>query len=134
MTDTASNIIPRQPRRMARPQELAVSETTSSSTPETHESDPPTNCALRQVTKKSVVLSLLRREGGARLSEMMSATGWLPHTTRAFLTGLRKRGHAIVRSEAEDGTSFYWLAAVKTEPIAAVSLASVTNDDVRGAG
>ena len=27
--------------------------------------------------------------------ELVAATGWLPHTTRAALTGLRKRGYAV---------------------------------------
>ncbi len=32
---------------------------------------------------------------GATLAELVAATGWLPHTTRAALTGLRKRGYAV---------------------------------------
>lgn len=35
--------------------------------------------------------------GGASLDELAGATGWLPHTTRAALTGLRKKGHAHTR-------------------------------------
>jgi hypothetical protein len=33
----------------------------------------------------------------------MSAVGWLAHTTRAALTGLRKRGYAIERERAGKG-------------------------------
>ena len=29
------------------------------------------------------------------LAKLVAATGWLPHTTRAALTGLRKRGYAV---------------------------------------
>lgn len=50
-------------------------------------------------TKAHQVLSLLRREEGATLDELISATGWLPHTTRAALTGLRKKGHVIEKSQ-----------------------------------
>jgi DNA-binding transcriptional regulator PaaX len=37
----------------------------------------------------------LQRGDGASLAELVAATGWLPHTTRAALTGLRKRGYAV---------------------------------------
>lgn len=61
-------------------------------------------------TKTAAVLELMRRDTGATLNELTAATGWLPHTTRAALTGLRKKGHAIVRSERDD-ISCYTLAA-----------------------
>ena len=41
------------------------------------------------------MLALLRREEGASSAELIDATGWLPHSMRAALTGLRKKGHAI---------------------------------------
>ena len=41
------------------------------------------------------VVELLRRDRGATIDELIDATGWLPHTTRAALTGLRKRGFAL---------------------------------------
>jgi len=38
----------------------------------------------------------------------VAATGWLPHTTRAALTGLRKRGYAVTidRSNKEQGSTY----------------------------
>ncbi|MHA6724313.1 DUF3489 domain-containing protein, partial [Sphingomonas sp. RS2018] len=59
-----------------------------------------------RVTKASTVLSLLQRDGGATLAELIEATGWLPHTTRAALTGLRKKGHAVVRGKRGDVTCY----------------------------
>ncbi|WP_097092264.1 DUF3489 domain-containing protein [Novosphingobium sp. Chol11] len=50
-------------------------------------------------TKSALVLEMLRREAGATLSELASATNWLPHTTRAALTGLRKKGHGIEKRQ-----------------------------------
>jgi hypothetical protein len=50
-------------------------------------------------SKRDTVLALLRRESGATLAELIQATSWLPHTTRAALTGLRKKGHCIERSK-----------------------------------
>ena len=44
-------------------------------------------------TKIAQVIGLLQQ--GATLAELVAATGWLPHTTRAALTGLRKRGYAV---------------------------------------
>jgi hypothetical protein len=40
---------------------------------------------------------------------MVEATGWLPHTTRAALTGLRKKGYAIQKSKNPDGVTVYRL-------------------------
>ncbi|MBU0832084.1 MAG: DUF3489 domain-containing protein, partial [Alphaproteobacteria bacterium] len=37
-------------------------------------------------SRSEQVLGLLRREEGASLDELVSATGWLPHSTRAALT------------------------------------------------
>ena len=64
-----------------------------------------------QATKSSQVLALLSRPDGALLAELIEATGWLPHTTRAALTGLRKKGHTIERSKRGDQTCYRALAA-----------------------
>ncbi len=47
------------------------------------------------VTKSVKLLTLLQTGTGASLEEMVEATGWRPHTVRAALTGLRKKGHTI---------------------------------------
>lgn len=68
---------------------------------------PPEECdahhesasAPERTTKSAMVLGLLRSAEGATLDELVTATGWLPHTTRAALTGLRKKGHAIERGK-----------------------------------
>jgi len=62
--------------------------------------------APRQGSKLAEVISLLGRKKGAGIEELISATGWLPHSTRAALTGLRKRGFAIERSRGEQGTVY----------------------------
>ncbi|MFD1104046.1 DUF3489 domain-containing protein [Sphingobium olei] len=58
-------------------------------------------------TKAALVLAMLEREGGATLDELTSATSWLPHTTRAALTGLRKKGHDIDRRKRGDVTCYH---------------------------
>jgi Protein of unknown function (DUF3489) len=61
----------------------------------------------RRGTKLAEVLALLEREAGASIEELTSATGWLPHTTRAALTGLRKRGYTVLRERKAEGGSVY---------------------------
>lgn len=62
-------------------------------------------------TKIAQVIALLQSPNGASLEEMATATGWLPHTMRAALTGLRKKGHAIAKTSVE-GTTRYTIAIV----------------------
>ena len=64
----------------------------------------------RPGSKLMEVIELLRRDHGATIDELIGATNWLPHTTRAALTGLRKRGHAITRDRS-DGVTRYMLRA-----------------------
>jgi hypothetical protein len=64
-----------------------------------------------RASKTSAVIALLTRGEGATLSEMIAATGWLPHTTRAALTGLRKKGHAIERGKRDGATCYNITAA-----------------------
>jgi len=64
----------------------------------------PTN--TRSGTKQARVLDLLRREQGASVQELVHATGWLPHTTRAALTGIRKRGISVDKTKV-DGVTRY---------------------------
>ena len=58
--------------------------------------------APRDGSKLSAVVGLLRRQSGATIDQLATAMGWLPHTTRAALTGLRKRGFGIDRRKAKD--------------------------------
>jgi len=52
------------------------------------------------------VIELLRRALGATLAEMVELTGWLPHTTRAALTGLRKKGYLIDKATRNGATCY----------------------------
>ena len=62
--------------------------------------------APKAVTKTAAVITLLERDTGATLTELIAATSWLPHTTRAALTGLRKKGHVIERSKRGEETCY----------------------------
>ena len=60
-------------------------------------------------SKIAQVIAMLERAGGATLTELVEMTGWLPHTTRAALTGLRKKGH-VIGKESRDRVTVYSLA------------------------
>ena len=68
----------------------------------------PSLSAPRDGTKLALAVGLIRRDHGATLAELVAATGWLPHTTRAALTGLRKRGYAVAldRTDKERGSTY----------------------------
>jgi Protein of unknown function (DUF3489) len=56
----------------------------------------------REGSKTSQVIAMLKREGGTTLEEIMTAMGWLKHTTRAVLSAggsLTKKHALIVTSE-----------------------------------
>ena len=57
-------------------------------------------------SKIAQVIALLERGQGASLDEMIAATGWLPHTTRAALTGLRKKDYQIARTSVDNVTRY----------------------------
>lgn len=56
--------------------------------------------------KLGQVLQAVSGQTGATLVEITALTGWLPHTARAALTGLRQRGFPIQLIEA-DGRKAY---------------------------
>jgi hypothetical protein len=69
----------------------------------------------RAGSKLSQVIDLLKRPNGATILHLTKATGWLPHTTRAALTGLRRRGYAVVRERVDGGDSVYRIAGLVGE-------------------
>ena len=72
----------------------------------------PLNVASpRAGTKQALVIEMLCATTGATLNGLVEATGWLPHTTRAALTGLRKRGFSIERTREEGSDSIYRIVA-----------------------
>ena len=72
-----------------------------------------------RVTKVGQVLAMLQRTGGASLEDLIALTGWLPHTTRAALTGLRKKGSPLTSVKSEGGTRIYRIEAAAAEAASA---------------
>ncbi len=58
-------------------------------------------------TKPDTILKLISRKSGAALVQLEEATGWQPHSIRAALTGLRKKGHEIKRDKNRKGVTVY---------------------------
>ena len=89
-TKTDAKLTAKRPRKMARE-------------PQAQETKPT---ATKRETKIDIVLGLLSRAQGATIDQLVAATGWLPHTTRAALTGLKKKGHTVGSAKI-DGTRLY---------------------------
>ncbi|MHC2001812.1 DUF3489 domain-containing protein [Methylobacterium sp. CM6241] len=68
----------------------------------------------RSGTKQSLIIAMLQRDEGATLADLMAATGWLAHSTRAALTGLRKRGMTLTKGHDAEDRTVYRLADVAT--------------------
>jgi hypothetical protein len=66
-------------------------------------------------SKQDTCIALLRRENGASISEMMTATGWQAHSVRGFMSGaLKKRlGLNIISEKDERGVRRYYIAALR---------------------
>ena len=82
-------------------------------------------------TKLARVVELLQQDRGASIDELIVVTGWLPHTTRAALTGLRKRGFvtAIDRSDKKRG-SIYRVERSPTAEDSAAAQSDLAQADV----
>ena len=66
--------------------------------------------APKRPTKQEQVAALLLRDEGATIAQMIAATGWLPHTVRAALTGLKKKGYAIDSDKVGDVRTYRAIA------------------------
>ena len=65
-----------------------------------------------KANKTATVLDLLRREGGATLDDIMSATGWQVHSVRGFISGVlgKRMGLTVESAKREDGKRTYSVA------------------------
>ena len=83
----------------------------------TDESPIPNDAGAKPAPLKSeAVKRLLSRRNGATVDEIRAATAWQPHSVRAHLSGLRKRGSNITREERRDGSKAYRLVKAPAVP------------------
>lgn len=71
----------------------------------------------REGTKQAKLVSMLSRKSGTTIVKASETLGWLPHTTSATMTGLRKRGYVIERQARDGKPSIYRIDADKTAPL-----------------
>lgn len=57
--------------------------------------------------KSALVIRLLSRAKGATIAEIAEPTGWQPHSTRAYLSGLRKKRQTVIREQRKTGETAY---------------------------
>ena len=69
--------------------------------------------SAKRPTKADAIAALLRRPDGAVLPDIMHAMKWQAHSVRAAISGLRKRGLAVIRTVTDDGISTYRIADAK---------------------
>lgn len=71
--------------------------------------------AEKKTGKGDMVLSMLRKPEGASHAEMQEATGWLPHTLRAFISRQVRKvlGHSIIMEQDKEGVKRYRIKSEK---------------------
>ena len=62
-------------------------------------------------TKAATIRNLMTRTRGATMGELATASGWQPHSLRAFMSGLRKSGAQIAREPRKSGEQAYRLVS-----------------------
>lgn len=80
------------------------------------------NTRKTTTSKSATVRKMLRRASGATLSEITTVTKWQPHSARAFLSGIRKKGEPLQRDTRRDGTTCYKLMEAPPPPQAGGTL------------
>jgi predicted ArsR family transcriptional regulator len=57
----------------------------------------------KPATKKAQLIQMLSRKAGADVAAISDKLGWLPHTTRAALSGLRNSGYELASEKPGNG-------------------------------
>ncbi|MEE3099001.1 MAG: DUF3489 domain-containing protein [Pseudomonadota bacterium] len=84
------------------------------------ESDPvPAKTLFRPGTKQARLAEMISAPEGVGIDALATALGWQVHTTRAALTGLRKKGLAVESAKGADGKTVYRLGKAEAAADAA---------------
>lgn len=71
----------------------------------------PSGESRRANTKRAQLIALLATPEGATTATLVETLGWLPHTLRAALSGLRKAGHDVVSFRTPAGEPSYRISS-----------------------
>jgi hypothetical protein len=88
----------------------------------------------RPGSKLACLVAMLACPDGASIDELITALNWLPHSTRAALTGLRKRGYALTTIRTTGAPTRYRIAADEphaTEPVMSPVVEPTTEEAAR---
>ncbi len=93
------------------PQDSAANQGTPETTT-TIEADTPPRATpftpgVKPGTKQARLVDYLSRPWGASIADLGRLLGWQPHTVRAALTGLRKKGYTVTGTKDKDGATVY---------------------------
>jgi hypothetical protein len=69
----------------------------------------PTVTLKQSTGKLANVIDHIGHAEGATIGDLIAATGWQPHTIRAVLSRLRRRGYTITLATDADGRKAYRL-------------------------
>ena len=77
------------------------------------DTDTPQPVAIRAGTKPAQIIALLQRPEGASITEIVEATGWLPHSARGLISGglKKKLGLPITAEKVAGRGTVYKLEA-----------------------
>ena len=78
------------------------------------------------MTKREHLVQLLSMKQGADLASISATLGWLPHTIRAAISGLRKAGHVILVVKGESGKPSRYRVQAPTQAAIAAAEAGDT--------
>lgn len=120
MTDTNETIAASAKSATKRPRKMAREPKPSGA--ETNAPKSTAKAPAKPQSKADLVLGMLQRPEGATIDQLIAATGWLPHTTRAALTGLKKKGHVVTSEKVDGGARVY---RVTPAPAAGVAGAKI---------
>ena len=131
-TETNLTPNPAKERQSRKGDVVTTARISATSLPENGTSPRPANptavsASPIQPSKSATVLKLLGRAKGATIAEIGEPTGWQPHSARAYLSGLRKKGLTVIREQRRTGETTYRIVdAVSGTADPAVTLAADT--------
>jgi hypothetical protein len=68
---------------------------------------PPAAASVKSGTKQARLVDHLSEPAGASIADLGGLLGWQPHTVRAALSGLRKKGYQISSTKDAAGVAVY---------------------------
>lgn len=97
---------------------------TSSWTAETRKAAAAPETSKPSPTKSELLLRALARKRPPTIAQLCTQLGWLPHTTRAAISRLRKAGHVIETGQTAGGKTTYALSASDREAASKTTVAA----------